>query len=93
MQHQIHIVVVQRLITPYRGSTKINYTIPTDGTVVILITDMTGRILKNIDAGLQSKGSYSIPFSAIADGHPSGVYNVTLFFNDKPYRLKLSEYR
>jgi len=54
---------------------------------------MTGRILKNIDAGMQTKGSYSIPFSAIADGHPSGVYNVTLFFNDKPYRLKISEYR
>ena len=86
-------VILNAAPNPYRGSTKINYTIPTDGTVVILITDMTGRILKNIDAGLQSKGSYSIPFSAIADGHPSGVYNVTLFFNDKPYRLKLSEYR
>ena len=50
---------------------------------------MMCRILKNIDAGLQSKGSYSIPFSAIADGHPSGVYNVTLFFNDKPKQTKI----
>ena len=86
-------VILSAAPNPYRGSTKINYSIPTDGSVVILITDMTGRILKNIDAGMQTKGSYSIPFSAIADGHPSGVYNVTLFFNDKPYRLKISEYR
>lgn len=86
-------VSISAIPNPYQGSTKITYSLPEDGTVVILITDATGRIVKNIDLGNQTSGDYRIPFSAVAEGYAAGLYNVTLYFNDKPYRIKLSEYK
>lgn len=86
-------VTISAIPNPYHGNTKITYSLPEDGTVVILITDVTGRIIKNIDLGYQSGGDYRIPFSAVAEGYAAGLYNVTLYFNDKPYRIKLSEYK
>lgn len=76
---------------PYKGTTQIKYKLPTDGNVRIVFTDVAGRIVRQINNGLQNAGSYSVPFSAVEDGMRSGVYYVTLYFNDAPYRIQLTE--
>jgi hypothetical protein len=84
-------VSINAIPNPYQGKTQINYSLPGDGYVVLLITDITGRIVKNLDVGYQYEGSYSIPFSAQEAGFPAGIYNVAVYFNNTAYRIKISE--
>lgn len=76
---------------PYKGFTNIHYKLPSEGLVKIMITDVTGRMVRQIDSGLQQAGSYSVPFSAVRDGLRGGMYYVTLYFNDTPYRIQITE--
>ncbi len=84
-------VTLEAYPNPYRGATNIVYTLPSHGKVSIQFADLMGKIIKKIDLGFQDTGKHNIRFSASEEGFKSGVYNVTLLFNGKPYRMHITE--
>ena len=68
---------------PFNPATTISYTIPAPGkNIQILIYDITGRIMRHIDLGIQRAGTHKIRFDA--SGLPTGVYMYTLHINGVP---------
>ncbi|MEO6695733.1 MAG: T9SS type A sorting domain-containing protein [Ignavibacteria bacterium] len=62
----------QNYPNPFNPSTKINYDIPFDGKVSIVLFDVSGRELHSIVNEVKSAGYYTTEFNAA--GLPSGVY-------------------
>lgn len=86
-----NLLQLKALPNPYSGNTYIHFNLPQEGKVTIVFSDVTGRIVKKMDLGMQSTGEYRVPFSAVEAGFGAGIYNVTLTFNDTPYRIQISE--
>jgi hypothetical protein len=64
---------------PANASTKISYELKNSEKTTIIITDMMGRTVKNINQGMQIKGNYSIEVD-LSD-LSSGTYFYTLKTN------------
>ncbi|MBK8983077.1 MAG: T9SS type A sorting domain-containing protein [Ignavibacteria bacterium] len=62
----------QNYPNPFNPSTKINYELPSDGTVSIKLFDMTGREVAVILNEVKAAGFYSVNFDA--GNLPSGTY-------------------
>jgi len=57
----------QNLPNPFNGSTKINFTLPENGTVSIRIMDMTGKLVENlVNASELSAGKHDVTFTTNA---------------------------
>ena len=70
----------QNYPNPFNPVTKINFTIPEEGDVVLEVFDILGRRIKSLLNERITKGSYNINFEA--DDLPSGVYIYILKVND-----------
>lgn len=69
-------ILKQNYPNPFTGSTEISYDLGNAADVSIEVMDMTGRVVKNLDEGMQPAGSHSIQLDA--SGLNSGVYFYTL---------------
>lgn len=66
----------QNYPNPFNPATKINYSLPSDGKVLLKIFDVTGKEVRTLVNELQTSGYYSIDFRAENLG--SGVYYYTM---------------
>jgi hypothetical protein len=66
----------QNYPNPFNPSTKIEYTIPTDGYTELKVYDIMGNSITTLVSGAKPAGSYEIIFNA--SDIPSGVYFYTL---------------
>ncbi len=57
---------------PFNPSTRINYTIPTSGLVILKVFDVLGREVQTLVNEAQTKGKHEITFNA--NGLSSGIY-------------------
>ena len=57
---------------PFNPTTTINYQLPKDGVVSIVVFDMLGNEVKTLVNGYRTAGSYNISFNA--SNLPSGIY-------------------
>jgi len=57
---------------PFNPTTTIQYTIPKDKYVKLVVYDITGRIVKELVNGHKAAGKYNLEFNA--SGYTSGVY-------------------
>ncbi|KUG25330.1 hypothetical protein ASZ90_004847 [hydrocarbon metagenome] len=64
--------VEQNYPNPFNPTTQINYSIPTNSIVRLIIYDILGSEVKTVVNEFQNAGRYSIDFNA--DGLSSGVY-------------------
>ena len=62
----------QNYPNPFNPSTKINYDLPVDGKVSILLYDMTGRQVANLVNEVKTAGYYTVTFNA--SNLASGMY-------------------
>ena len=76
---------------PYKETTSIKYILSRPTIVSIEINDMSGKLVKKYQQGLQSEGSYTVPFSAKSMDLRSGTYNVSIWCDDQRYQLRLTE--
>ncbi|MDP3830965.1 MAG: T9SS type A sorting domain-containing protein, partial [Ignavibacteriaceae bacterium] len=73
-------VLMQNYPNPFNPVTNINYTIPVDSKVMLVIYSISGEKVAELVNETQSSGSYSIPFNA---SHlASGTYVYRLIAND-----------
>jgi hypothetical protein len=86
-------VVYEVYPNPFRDITGIHYLISRPTVVSIEISDVSGRLIKKINQGLQDPGKYTIPFSATGDGTGAGLYLVSLWCDDQPYKFNISAIR
>jgi serine protease AprX len=61
---------------PFKGTTTLNYTIPTNGQVIIEVYDLVGSKVKELVEETQSAGTYSVKFDA--NSLQPGVYTAIL---------------
>ncbi len=66
----------QNYPNPFVNSTTFNYTLPTDAAIRITLSDMTGKIVKELVSGRVSQGDHSVTFDA--SQLSSGTYVYTL---------------
>ena len=59
--------------------------------VTIEIMDVTGKMVKRYQQGLQDAGQYTFPFSAKNNGLSAGTYMVSVWCDDQRYQLRLTE--
>jgi len=68
----------QNFPNPFESTTTIYYTLPEAGSVRLLMCDLAGRMLANLDMGYKSKGSHALHVPAAAlekgGGAHAGVY-------------------
>ena len=57
---------------PFNPTTTINYQLPKDGVVSIIVFDMLGNEVKTLVNGYRTAGSYNVSFNA--SNLPSGIY-------------------
>ena len=70
----------QNIPNPFNHTTTINYTLPQQyASAKIIITDKSGKTLKEINASGNGKGSLKLDASTLA----SGAYQYTLYVNGK----------
>jgi hypothetical protein len=70
----------QNIPNPFSNSTTINYSIPQSfSSAKIIITDKTGRTIKEINIATSGKGNMTISSSAFSQG----VYQYSLYVNNK----------
>ena len=72
---------------PFNPKTKIEYSIPNDGNLNIIIYDITGNMVENLSNGLVKAGKHYLEW----DGgfHPSGIYFIKFEFNNEIKSQKL----
>jgi len=70
----------QNTPNPFTGSTNINYSLPQNfGRAKLMVTDISGRIIKTVMINGTGRGNLNID----ASGLSSGVYNYTLYVDEK----------
>src|SRR5450432_3351636 len=70
----------QNMPNPFAGTTSINYSIPQNfGRAKLEVSDMSGRIIKTVMINNSGRGNLSVD----ASGLSSGVYNYTLYVDEK----------
>lgn len=70
----------QNLPNPFNSSTKINYTLPqTYASAKIIITDKSGKVLKEVNINGSGKGNITVDASSLT----AGTYQYTLYANGK----------
>src|SRR5450432_164143 len=75
----------QNMPNPFSGSTNISYSIPQNaGRARLTVTDISGRIIKTVMINGASRGNLNID----ASGLSSGVYNYTLYVDEKMVSTK-----
>ena len=70
----------QNYPNPFNPTTKINYTLPVESDVIVIIFTVDGELVKTLVNEKQSTGSYSIDFDARK--FASGMYIYKLIAND-----------
>jgi hypothetical protein len=71
--------LAQNYPNPFNPSTKINYTLPVDGNIVMSVFDNSGRLVTKAAEGFRTAGYYSVDFSAA--NLSSGIYFYKLEFS------------
>lgn len=61
---------------PFNGSSKITYTLPAASDISLELSDLTGKKVRDIDAGKKEAGAHEVMFNA--DELPAGIYLYTL---------------
>jgi hypothetical protein len=84
-------VIVEAFPNPYKEATTIRYMITRAAMVTIEIMDVTGKMVKRYQQGLQDAGQYTFPFSAKNNGLSAGTYMVSVWCDDQRYQLRLTE--
>ncbi|MFN0188523.1 MAG: FlgD immunoglobulin-like domain containing protein, partial [Bacteroidia bacterium] len=84
-------VIVEAFPNPYKEATTIRYMITRPAMVTIEIMDVTGKMVKRYQQGLQDAGQYTFPFSAKNNGLSAGTYMVSVWCDDQRYQLRLTE--
>ena len=83
--------ISQNFPNPFNPTTKIDYSLPVDGNVKILIYDIAGREVMNLVNETQTAGNYSVNFNGI--NLASGMYfyriNVNGSDNKNSYKRKI----
>jgi hypothetical protein len=78
----------QNYPNPFKGETKLNYYLPCQSQIQIIVSDMVGRSLMCLNRGTQAAGSHE--FTLNCDGLTSGCYLVSLTSNNKDVsRIKI----
>lgn len=72
--------LLQNVPNPYKNSTIISYNLPTKiSSAQIIVTDNSGKVLKQINVSGQGKGSVNIDAASLA----AGTYNYSLWIGGK----------
>mgnify|MGYP001080598518 FL=1 len=69
--------------------TTVNYVISRPSLITIEITDLSGKMIKQYNQGLQQSGQYSFPFSVSENNLKEGTYNVSVWVDDDKYTATL----
>ena len=70
---------------PFNPSTNISYEIPNDGLVSISVTDISGRILSEIENGFKKSGDYKLNWNA--SNFASGTYFIKIDFKSEQTQI------
>ena len=89
--HEKGVVILNAYPNPYSVATTIKYIISRPTIVTIEISDMSGKLVKKYQQGLQNEGSYAVPFSGKEFGLNAGLYNVVIWCDDERHQLRLTE--
>jgi len=84
------VVEINAYPNPYKESTTIKYILSRPTIVTVEINDMSGRLVKKYQQGLQNEGSYSIPFSVSEMGLNTNSFNVTIWCDDQRNQLRIT---
>lgn len=71
-----NVAISQVYPNPTSGETTINYSIANAENVKVLVVDVTGKVVKTVENGLQLAGDHSVSFDAA--GLASGAYYVNI---------------
>jgi hypothetical protein len=77
----------QNYPNPFTRTTTLPYEIVKAGKVGFVVTDMTGRQVRTIEAGVRTPGHYTIELNA--DGMTTGLYYVRMTVNDRVSTRKI----
>ena len=80
--------VSQNYPNPFNPTTKIDFSIPKDGTVKLAVYSLTGQLVKEIMNEYKTAGSYTASFDGT--NVASGVYFYTISFGDFTQTKKMS---
>jgi len=83
--------LIQNYPNPFNKSTTISWQLPGDAHVILKVYDYTGREVKTLVDGTQTKGEHKVKFDAI--GLPAGIYFYQLQVNGKIEIKKMICYR
>jgi hypothetical protein len=78
----------QNYPNPFNPSTKINYSLPVDSRVQLLVYGVTGELVRSVVDENQSAGNYTVDFDA--SSLSSGVYFYKIIANDYLQIKKMS---
>ncbi|MEZ4821300.1 MAG: T9SS type A sorting domain-containing protein [Ignavibacteria bacterium] len=77
----------QNFPNPFNPTTKIDYSLPVDGSVKILVYDIAGREVMNLVNETQTAGNYSVNFNGI--NLASGMFFTGSMLKDQIIRTSL----
>jgi Secretion system C-terminal sorting domain len=70
------VTMSQNMPNPANAETQINYSLPTASPVSVIVRDVTGRVVMNMNEGVKPAGAHSIRINVAELG--SGIYTYTL---------------
>lgn len=76
VRHPSEVVLEQNYPNPFRTSTNITYSMPRDGSVLLVVTDMFGREVARLGEGRVRSGMHSLTFHSTI--LPAGMYQCRL---------------
>lgn len=71
---------------PFNTFTNIEYTLTNEGQTTLIIYDLTGKLIKAENLGVQGKGTYTYRWETST--LPAGNYQYTISINDVPHSKK-----
>ncbi|MDZ4711069.1 MAG: T9SS type A sorting domain-containing protein [bacterium] len=81
-------IIIDNFPNPFNPSTKITYSIPSDGFVRLSVFDLTGKLISTPEEGFRTSGNYNVTF----DGNnlATGVYFYRLEMNGYTVTKKMT---